>query len=188
MFLLPVIPFLTDTSELLEQTVNKAKDAGVDFVIFGGMTLKEGRQKDYFYDALKKTHPELIGKYQNIYRGSEWGEATREYYSLISQRFNNIAKKYNMPKRMPSALYRDILEQNDLVVVMLEHIDYLLKLEGKPSSFGYAAYSISQLKEPLSTIKGELQRIKGVNKTIELVILEILETGSSSYCEKLLMG
>ena len=188
MFLLPVIPFLTDTSELLEQTVNKAKDAGVDFVIFGGMTLKEGRQKDYFYDALKKTHPELIGKYQNIYRGSEWGEATREYYSLISQRFNNIAKKYNMPKRMPSALYRDILEQNDLVVVMLEHIDYLLKLEGKPSSFGYAAYSILQVKEPLSTMKGEMQRIKGVNKTIELVILEILETGSSSYCEKLLMG
>ena len=188
MFLLPVIPFLTDTSELLEQTVNKAKDAGVDFVIFGGMTLKEGRQKDYFYDALKKTHPELIGKYQNIYRGSEWGEATREYYSLISQRFNNIAKKYNMPKRMPSALYRDILEQNDLVVVILEHIDYLLKLEGKPSSFGYAAYSILQLKEPLSTMKGEMQRIKGVNKTIELVILEILETGSSSYCDKLLMG
>ena len=188
MFLLPVIPFLTDTSELLEQTVNKAKDAGVDFVIFGGMTLKEGRQKDYFYDALKRTHPELIGEYQNIYKGSEWGEATKEYYSLISQRFDSIAKKYNMPKRMPSALYRDILEQNDLVVVILEHIDYLLKLEGKPSSFGYAAYSILQLKEPLSTMKGEMQRIKGVNKTIELVILEILETGSSSYCEKLLMG
>jgi DNA repair photolyase len=188
MFLLPVIPFLTDTSELLEQTVSKAKEAGVDFVIFGGMTLKEGRQKDYFFDALKRTHPELIAEYQNIYKGSEWGEATREYYSLISQRFNSVAKKYNMPKRMPSALYWDILEQNDLAVVILEHIDYLLKLEGKPSSFGYAAYSISQLKEPLSTMKGELQRIKGVNKTIELVILEVLETGSSSYHEKLLMG
>jgi DNA repair photolyase len=188
MFLLPVIPFLTDTSELLEQTVSKAKDAGVDFVIFGGMTLKEGRQKDYFYDALKKTHPELIAEYQNIYKGSEWGEATKEYYGRISQRFNSIAKKYNMPKRMPPALYRDILERNDLVVVILEHIDYLLKLEGKPSSFGYAAYSISQLKEPLSTMKGELQRIKGVNRTMEPVILEILETGRSSYCEKLLMG
>ena len=186
MFLLPVIPFITDTPELLEQTVSKAKEAGVDFVIFGGMTLKEGRQQEYFYDALRKTHPELIAEYKNIYKGSEWGEATREYYGSISQRFNSIAQKYKMPKRMPLALYRDILEQNDLVVVILEHIDYLLKLEGKPSSFGYAAYSISQLKEPLSTMKGELQSIKGVNKAIELVILEILETGSSSYCEKLL--
>jgi len=188
MFLLPVIPFLTDTSELIEQTIRKAKEAGVDFVIFGGMTLKEGRQNDYFYVALRRTHPELIAEYQNIYRGSEWGEATKEYYSLISQRFNSIAEKYKMPMRMPLALYRDILEQNDLAVVILEHIDYLLKLEGKPSSFGYAAYSISQLKEPLSTMKGELQKIKGVSKAIAPAILEILETGSSSYYEKLLMG
>jgi hypothetical protein len=187
MFLLPVIPFLTDTPELLEQTVSRAKEAGVDFVIFGGMTLKEGRQQDYFFDALKRTHPELIVEYRNIYRGSEWGEATREYYSLISQRFNSIAQKYKMPRRMPPVLYRDILEQNDLVVVILEHIDYLLKLEGKSSSFGYAAYSISQLKEPLSTMKGELQKIKGVSKAIEPAILEILETGSSAYYEKLLM-
>ena len=188
MFLLPVIPFQTDTSELLEQTVSSAKEAGVDFIIFGGMTLKEGRQKDYFLEVLKKTHPELISEYQNIYRGSEWGEAAKEYYSLINNRFNNIAKKYKVPKRMPPALFRDILEQDDLVVVILEHIDHLLKLEGKPSSFGYAAYSISQVKEPLLAMKGELQRIKGVNKTMEPVILEILETGGSSYHEKLLMG
>jgi DNA repair photolyase len=188
MFLLPVIPFITDTSELLEQTVSRAKEAGVDFVIFGGMTLKEGRQQEYFYDALRRTHPELIAEYQNIYRGSEWGEATREYYGSISQRFNSIAQKYRMPRRMPPVLYRDILEQNDLAVVILEHIDYLLKLEGKSSPFGYAAYSISQLKEPLSTMKGELQKIKGVSKAVEAVILEILETGSSSYYEKLLMG
>jgi DNA repair photolyase len=187
MFLLPVVPLLTDTAELLEESIRKAKEVGVDFVIFGGMTLKEGRQKDYFFDALKKTHPELIAEYQNIYKGSEWGEATREYYSSISQRFNSIAKKYRMPKRMPLALYRDILERNDLVVVILEHIDYLLKLEGKPSSFGYAAYSISQLKEPLSTMKGSLQKIKGVNRIIEPVILEILATGTSSYYEELLM-
>jgi len=188
MFLLPAIPFLTDTSELLEQTVSSAKEAGVDFIIFGGMTLKEGKQKDYFYDALKKTHPELISEYQNIYRGSEWGEATKEYYSLISQRFNSIAEKYKMPRRMLLALYRDILEQNDLAVVILEHIHYLLKLEGKPSPFGYAAYSISQLKEPLSAMKGDLQKIKGVSKTVEPVILEIIETGSSLYYEKLLLG
>jgi DNA repair photolyase len=188
MFLLPVIPFITDTSELMEQTIRKAKEAGVDFIIFGGMTLKEGRQQEYFYDALRRTHPELIAEYQNIYRGSEWGEATREYYNSMSQRFNIIAKKYKMPRRMPPALYRDILEQNDLVVVILEHIDYLLKLEGRSSSFGYAAYSISQLKEPLSAMKGELQKIKGVSKAVEPVILEILETGSSAYYEKLLVG
>lgn len=69
-------------------------------------------------------------------------------------------------------------------MVILEHIDYLLKLEGRSSPYGYAAYSISQIKEPLSTIKRELRRIGGVGKVTEKIILEILETGSSSYYKK----
>lgn len=188
MFLLPVIPFLTDTSELMEETVKQARNVGVDFIIFGGMTLKEGRQSDYFFDVLKKRYPELIAEYRNIYGGNRWGQATGEYYNSINSKFNAIAKEYEMPKRIPPALYTDILWENDLVIVILEHIDYLLKLEGKPSPFGYAAYSISKLKEPLSTMKRELRKLRGVGKTTENIIIEILETGRSSYHEKLLLG
>ena len=78
MFLLPVIPFITDTAELMGDTIREAVKAGVDFIVFGGMTLKEGRQKDYFLDVLKKYYPHLIAEYQNIYKENRWGEATRE--------------------------------------------------------------------------------------------------------------
>jgi len=44
------------------------------------------------------------------------------------------------------------------------------------------------LKEPLSTMKGSLTKIKGVGKTTESIIMEILETGNSSYYKKLLAG
>jgi len=186
MFLLPIIPLITDTSELIEAAVRKASEVGVDFIIFGAMTLKEGKQKEYFLNVVRRHQPELAVKFQDIYPGSKWGEATREYLSLLSGKFNSIARKYKIPKRMPAALYKDILSENDLVVVMLEHIDYLLKLEGKGSPFGYAAYSISQLKEPLSTMKGDLRNLKGVGRTTEAIIREILKTGSSSYYEKLL--
>jgi DNA repair photolyase len=144
MFLLPVIPFMTDTPKLMEKTIRKASEVGLDFIIFGGMTLKEGRQKDYFI------------------------------------------KKYRIPPRIPLALYKDILEENDLVVVILEHIDYLLKLKGRTSPYGYAAYSISQLKEPLSFMKRQLRSIKGVGMVTEKIIKEILESKSSTYYKKLL--
>lgn len=186
MFLLPVIPFVTDKPNLLEETIRLAKDAGVDFIIFGGMTLKDGKQKEYFFETLKKTYPELTTEYHHIYRGDKWGNAIGEYYESINQTFNVIAKKYRMPKRIPPALYRDILSENDLVIVILEHIDYLLKLEGKKSPYGYAAYFISKLNEPLSSIKNELRQIKGVGEVTERIILEILNTGNSSYYEKLL--
>ncbi len=185
-FLLPVIPFITDTPEKIDETVRKAIEAGVDFIIFGGMTLKDGRQKDYFLDTLGKHYPQHIAEYQNLYRGQKWGEATGDYYSIINKTFHSAAEKYKMPQRVPPALFKDILDENDLVVVMLEHIDYLLKMEGGKSSFGYAAYSISQVPQPLSSMKGELRRIKGVNKAAEEIILEILETRTSSYLDHLL--
>jgi len=188
MFLLPVIPFITDTPELMEETVRKASEVNVDFIIFGGMTLKEGRQKDYFSQVLKQCYPELIVEYENIYQKNKWGEATGEYYNSIDLTFNSIIKKYKIPPRIPLALYKDILEENDLVVVVLEHIDYLLKLKGRTSPYGYAAYSISQLKEPLLSIKRELKRINGVGKVTESIILEILKTRNSSYYKKLLTG
>jgi DNA polymerase/3'-5' exonuclease PolX len=61
-----------------------------------------------------------------------------------------------------------------------------LKLKERTSPYGYAAYSISQLKKPLSSMKRELKKINGVGKVTENIILEILETKSSSYYKKLL--
>jgi DNA repair photolyase len=188
MFLLPVIPFITDTKEMLEKTIQDAKDVGVDFIIFGGMTLKEGKQKEYFFNILKRDYPKFLLEYRTIYKGSKWGEATHDYYDQLHFIFNILMKQNKIPKRIPPELFKDILSQNDLVIVILEHIDYLLKLDGKRSPFGYAAYSLSQLQVPLSTMLSQLQTIKGVGNTTEKIIQEIIKTGSSQYYERLLKG
>jgi DNA repair photolyase len=188
MFLLPVIPFITDTKDVLEKTIQDAKDVGVDFIIFGGMTLKEGKQKEYFMNALQRYYPNLVVEYQMIYKGSKWGEAVQEYYDQLHLSFNTLMKQFRIPKRIPPEFFKGMLSENDLAVVILEHLDYLLKLEGKKSPFGYAAYSISQLQEPLSTMLHRLDAIKGVGKTTESIIREIVQTGSSTYYEQLLKG
>ena len=84
-------------------------------------------------------------------------------------------------------LYRDILAENDFVSVILDQIDYLLKIQGKKSPYGFAAYSISKLEQPLSSMKNKLRTIKGVGSVTESIILEILRTKRSSYHEKLLV-
>ena len=188
MYLLPVIPRVTDTREFLEDAVMKASAAGVDFIIFGAMTLKEGRQKDYFAETIQDHYPQLAADYRRIYRGSKWGEPAQEYVDSLNGTFGAIAKRYKMPIRMPPALYQGILGENDLVVVILEHIDYLLRMEGQRLPFGRAAYSISQVAEPLSELKGKLREVKGVGEETERIVLEILETGKSSYYEQLLAG
>jgi len=188
LYLMPVIPFVTDTPELMKQTVEKATEAGVDFIVFGGLTLKQGRQEDYFLKVLKDRYPEHYSKYRNLYVGRKWGEASRGYYQIIENRYNEIMRNSGVAKRIPLSLFGDIVDQNDRIVVILEQLDYLLRLEGKKSSFGYAAYALSQLKGPISELKNRLRQVKGVDTTTEVLVLEILETGTSLQYAKLLTG
>lgn len=187
-FLMPVIPFITDSPEMVEETIYKSVEAGADFIIFGGMTLKDGRQKDYFIQTISEHFPYLELEYENIYRNDKWGNADSNYYETINFTFDYLAKKYRIPKRIPSYLFNNILSENDLVTVILDQIDYLLKLKGYKSNFSFAAYSISQLETSLSSIRPEIGRIKGVGPAIRKIIWEILDTGTSKYYEKLLIG
>lgn len=188
MFLLPIIPFITDKYEIMDETIKKAKELDLDFIIFGGMTLKDGRQKSYFLEKIKENYPHIIPDLSNIYKRNIWGSPTDEYQKSIHFTFNKLIEKYKIPPRIPSHLFNNILNENDLVIVILEHLDYLLNLKGRESSYRWAANSISKLTRPISEVKDNLRRIKGVGPTTKKIIIEILETGSSSYYEKLLYG
>jgi len=185
-FLMPVIPFITDLPDQLENSIRKLKEAGVDFVIFGGMTLKEGRQKDHFYKVLQDHYPDLVHDYNIIYKGDKWGGASYEYYNSLNSLFLGLAQKYRMPIRIPASLYSQVIDQNDLVTVILDQMDYILKQKGQKSPYSFGAYSISQLKEPVFEYRNKLKTLKGIGPVTEKIILEILDTGTSKYYEKLI--
>jgi len=187
-FLMPVIPFVTDTEEQIENSLQKFKDAGVDFVIFGGMTLKEGRQQEHFYSVLQDFNPTLINKYKEIYQGDKWGGANYAYYNELNARFFKLAGKYKIPVRIPARLFSRFINQNDVVTVILEQMDYILKQKGEKTPYGYGAYSISQLDKPVSEYRNVLTSLKGIGPVTEKIILEILETGTSTYYEKVLFS
>jgi DNA repair photolyase len=188
MFLMPVIPFITDKPKIMEETIKKAKENNLDFIIFSGMTLKEGKQKKYFLNILKKNYPDLIPEYYNIYKKDAWGRPTEEYQKSIHNTFNILSKKYKIPRRIPPYLFKDILSENDYVFVILEHLDYLMQLEGKKSSFRWAANSILKLNRPISEIQKDIRKLKGVGPKTEKIIHEIINTGNSKLYEKLLIG
>ncbi len=59
--------------ELLEEAVAKASEAGVDFIIFGAMTLKEGRQRDYFEARIGDHYPAACGGVRAHLQGQQVG-------------------------------------------------------------------------------------------------------------------
>jgi DNA repair photolyase len=188
MFLMPVIPSITDTSQLIEQTLTRGVEAGIDFVIFGNMTLKVGRQKDYFMKALHRHYPHLLQKYEHLFPAhSRWGEPRSDYISSIHSLFDETATACGIPKRMPPRIYKQVIDDNDVMIVMLEHLDYLLKLKNRTSSYGYGAYALSQLGTPIRNLSSEeLMCIKGVGSATFDVVQEMLETGTCALYGSLL--
>lgn len=186
MFLMPVIPFLTDSPEKIYDSLRAAKNYGIDFVIFGGMTLKSGRQKDYFFNALAERYPDLLINYDVIYGDNKWGQANNEYYNHVNSIFLEIATQFKLPIRIPPSVFRDVVDENSLVVIILEQLDYLHKIRGYESTYGYAASQISKLKEPIVNYRDDLRAINGIGKITERIIKEIIDWGRSTYYENLL--
>jgi DNA repair photolyase len=63
----PLIPGIGDSIENIRGLAKEAKKAGAEFIQFGGMTLKPGRQKDYFLNVVKKRYPEQLELIRNVY-------------------------------------------------------------------------------------------------------------------------
>jgi DNA repair photolyase len=66
-WMLPILPWLSDAEDNLESMVRDAAAAGVDFILPGGLTLKPGRSKDEFMACLEGHFPELVPKYAKLY-------------------------------------------------------------------------------------------------------------------------
>ena len=126
-FLMPVIPFVADSERHIEATVAAAVSAGARYVLFGGMTLKQGRQKDHFLAALKKFRPDLLPRYTDLYPPPpegrpDWGNAPPDYYRRVIRIFAAAARNNRVPPRIPLTLFKDVVDGNDLVTVLLNQI------------------------------------------------------------------
>lgn len=185
-FLMPVIPFISDSPERIYHAISTLKKAGVDYIIFGGMTLKPGRQMNHYYNVIETNFPNELPKYKKIYSDNKWGQASWKYYDYIGKSFNEAVKKEKIPSRIPSKFFKDIIDKTDQIIVMFEQMDYILKPEWKKNPYSYAAYAISQLNEPIEFYRNDLTSINGIGEKTAEIITEILDTGTSSYYENLI--
>ncbi len=88
----PVLPFLTDTKENVEEILDWCIDAGVKGILCWnmGMTLREGN-REYYYQALDTYFPGLSQKYREIY-GNSYEVLSRRNADLMS-RFHETCEK-----------------------------------------------------------------------------------------------
>ncbi len=186
---MPVIPFISDKPEDFRSFLNDAFNTGGDFILFGGMTLKEGRQKDHYYNILNLHYPGLSDNYDRIYIGNQYGNLSAEYYKKISGDFFSALRDFKIPSRIPHYIYKDRIELKDEVAMILFHIHHFLSIRGiNRQSFETAAWNILKLGDNLVDLvnSGGIGKIRGVGPVINGIISEIVFERKCSYYEKLL--
>ena len=94
---MPVLPFISDTEEKLEELITAAKDHGADYILIGGLTLFGSSPSDskvLYRKFLERKFPELISGYKKLYRIFPYPPP--DYIEKLNARADHLCKKIGL--------------------------------------------------------------------------------------------
>jgi DNA repair photolyase len=190
-WLIPVVPFLTDSDNDLEEVIRASKEASADFILFGGGMTMRDMQANWFLKHLQERDRDLIKNYEELYQFkynpdtySGQYEPSKKYSTAITRKFLTLAEKYHIPTRIRRYIPHDFRRDNYIIAEKLLNEAYQLQALGKPwSNKFWAGQNIQNLKEPIYSIlkRNELQKIRNVNGDIESFIKEYFASTQKEF-------
>jgi DNA repair photolyase len=90
--MMPILPFLTDSPESLEQILSRAAECEVDYALPGLLNLR-GETRKHFFNFLAFNFPELVDPYRKLY---EKGGADRVYKAELYGVLKNLMEKCHL--------------------------------------------------------------------------------------------
>lgn len=94
-FLMPVLPYITDTKEHLDHALSLVKASGATSVIYTALHLRPGA-KEWYMLWLSEQRPDLVAKYEEMYAKSAYGPAG--YRKWLAARIEPLIRKHGLHK------------------------------------------------------------------------------------------
>ena len=95
-FMMPILPFLTDTKAHLDEAMRQAKAAGASGVLYSALYLKPG-VKDWYLQWLQGERPDLVPKYRELYQRGAY--APKEYRKWLAARIHPLMRTHGLDHR-----------------------------------------------------------------------------------------
>lgn len=148
---MPFLPGLSDTEESIRALYEAVSAIGVDFVMAGGVTLRPGRQKDFYLNALASHRPDLLESTTALFTnekesGSPWSGAINSLRTRIA----HVSRDFDLPWLLPHAIYSRILPAHDSLRLLFRDMLELYGAKGvdtralRASADRYDAWLIEQ--------------------------------------------
>jgi DNA repair photolyase len=93
-FVMPIMPHLTDSIPAIDDALRRIKDAGAHRVVYGALHLRPGA-KQWFMQWLRREHPELVSSYLGLYPGAS-ATAPKAYRSWLAKRVRPLMRVHGL--------------------------------------------------------------------------------------------
>ena len=94
-FLMPILPYLTDGTQQLDEGLRRVKAAGATSVSYTALHLRP-YVKEWFLAWLERAHPELLPKYEALYDGRAY--APTAYRKWLAARIQPLIRKHSLER------------------------------------------------------------------------------------------
>ncbi|GAA2189147.1 Rv2578c family radical SAM protein [Leucobacter alluvii] len=95
-FIMPVLPGLTDGPDQLERLIRDIRDAGARSVVYGALHLRS-HVKPWFLEWLEREHRELLPLYRSLYPGAS-SRAPQAYRVELAARIRPLISRYGLER------------------------------------------------------------------------------------------
>ncbi len=116
---MPFLPGLSDDDDSIRKLYTACSDSGVDYVMPGGLTLRPGRQKDFYMKALAAVRPDLVEATLRLFcENRNSGAALSTMTRAFTKRLSIIGREFRMPWLLPHKAFATILPPHDMLRVL----------------------------------------------------------------------
>ncbi|MFX1420078.1 MAG: radical SAM protein [Promethearchaeota archaeon] len=177
-YFIPIIPFLGDNDQNLQEVIKKTKEAGADFLLFSpGLTMRDS-QAQYFLKKLKESkYKHIIKPLLELYKGQI--HPPSNYSKKINDKLWKQCQKFKLNVRIKRWIPSDFRKWNYKISELLLNKEYMDWLEtGKSNkTLMWAGLNLNNLEESILDIykRGELHNLKNFNSEIIEIIEPYLE-------------
>ena len=104
----PIIPFISDTDEMMERTVRAIADAGATHISPIVLHLRKGGAREWWMAWLQEHRPDLVPRYRELYEDRTY--SPKEFQQEVAGKVHGLADRFGIGRKTSSASARRIAE------------------------------------------------------------------------------
>jgi DNA repair photolyase len=100
----PIIPFISDTDEMLERTVKAIAESGATHISPIVLHLRKGGAREWWMTWLAENRPDLVPRYRELYEDGTY--SPKDFQNEVADRVFELARRYGIGRKTPSSARR----------------------------------------------------------------------------------